>query len=440
MISNPNEVFTGYVPRQQQYDIHKSKARFKVIVTHRRFGNSVFCINTLIDAVLKCKNPMPRFAYVGPSYGQVKRTVWDMFKHYTQNIPGVEYHEGDLRIDFHTNKGKILLLSAENPNSLRGLYLDGVVLDEMADIAPSVYKEVVRPTLVDRKGWAIFCGTPKGDNYFKELYDYGKTSGDKDWFTAIFKASETRIVPQEELEQLRKQMSEDEYNQEFECDFSSGMVGNYFAKELKKAEEEGRITRVPCDPVIPVDTYWDLGMDDVTAVWFMQKTRFEKRFIDYMEVGGSSIPEILVQVKKKNYNLDEFVLPHDAKVRDLSTGKARMQMFYEHGCRRIRVVPRVGSKQESINAARVMLATSWFDKDKCALGLKALANYQKKWDEKRQTFGTNPLHNWASNGADAFQCAALGMREGVDGGGEVSSRFLSGDEELLAETEYDVYA
>ena len=157
-------------------------------------------------------------------------------------------------------------------------------------------------------------------------------------------------------------------------------------------------------------------------------------------MGGSSIPEILKEVQGRGYNLGEFVLPHDAQVRDLSTGKSRVQMFYSLGCRNVRVVPRVGKKGESINAARVMLETSWFDQEKCKLGLKALANYQKKWDEKRMTFGTSPLHNWASNGADAFQCAALGMREGVGIDGEISSRFLRDDEELVAETEYDVYA
>ncbi len=440
---HPTEIFQGYIPRTFQLDLHRALRRFNVIVTHRRFGKSIFAINHLISAALKCPVPNPRFAYLAPTYGMVKRIIWDYAKQYTSMIPGVTYNEADLRIDF-PGGARIMLLSAENPNSLRGIYLNGAVLDEMADISPDVWTEVVRATLVDHKGWAIFCSTPKGMNYFYELYQYAKNGKDgvvdPEWYFKTYTASETGIVPENELASLKRQMSDEEYAQEFECSFSAGLVGAYFVKELAKADAEGRIRDIPHDPSIPVDAYFDLGMNDTTAVWFVQSTRFDHRVIDYHEDAGRSIPNIVNDVLKKGYTIDEWVLPHDAEVRDLSTGKSRVQMFHGLGCRGTRIVPRVGDKEDSINAARVILNKCYFDRGRCEKGLKALQNYQKKFDVKLNTFLKAPLHNWASNGADAFQTFALGVRESMGSLDAGRSRFMSSHEELEADTSYDAYA
>lgn len=434
-IISPPGISTGFIPRRLQLELRSNLRRFNVIVCHRRFGKSVFAINHIIDKILRNNNPAPRAAYLAPTYGQAKRVIWDYLKKYTESIPGTVAHEQDLRIDFSHNGGRIMLLSAENPDSLRGLYLDDVLLDEYADMDPSVWSTVIRQTLNDRKGSAIFIGTPKGQNNFHKLYEYARDRGDPEWFSAMYKASETGIIDQDELDSARRSMSEEEYEQEYECSFNAGLSGAYFAKELQKAEKEGRIGSFPYDPALSVDTYWDLGINDTTAIWFIQTNRGRHFAIDYYEVCGASIPEIIQDIRKKPYDFGETVLPHDANARDLSTGKAQVQAFYSHGVRKIRIVPRVGTKREGINAARTVLPMTHFDRIKCEKGLKALAHYQRRWNSKNNVFEESPLHNWASNGADAYQCFGLGQR-----GDSVDTRSLSGQQhQPLAVTAYNPF-
>lgn len=446
--NTPKTISTGYTPRPLQSELHLKLKRFTTVVCHRRFGKSVWAINHLIDAALRCTLPNPRYAYIAPTYGQAKRIAWDYLKQYTKDIPGVEYNEADLRIDIPHNKARIMILSADNPNSLRGIYLDGGVLDEYAEMDPTAWSTVVRPTLSDRRGWVIFLGTPKGQNHFYEHYDYGLHGkdgvADPDWASFMFKASETGIIAKEELESARRSMTEEEYNQEYECDFNAGLVGAYFAKELSAAEREGRIGKVPYDKSLPVDTYWDLGINDMCCVWFVQSLRGRHRIIDYYEISGASIPDVIRDLRAKPYSFGRFVLPHDAQARDFSTGKAQVQIFRDHGVRNITIIPKVGTKREGINAARMIFSVCEFDELKCKRGLKALANYQRKWDAKNNVFADTPLHNWASNGADAFQQFGLGARADsrdtsnfID---EISGKRGSGrDKGPEAEMDYNVY-
>ncbi len=429
------EISTGYVPRPLQRKLHQGLKRFNVIVCHRRFGKTIFSLNHMIDRALRSSLPMPRFAYIAPTFGQAKRVVWDQLKHYTKNIPGVETHEQDLRMDIPGNKARIMLLSAENPESLKGIYLDGAILDEYASMNPTVWSEVIRPTLTDRRGWATFIGTPRGQNNFYDLYMHAKKEDSSNWFAARYKASETGLISKEELDSNRATMTEDEYEQEFECSFTAALSGAYFGRDLAKAESEGRIGKFPVDDSIPVDTYWDLGLNDATSIWFVQSLRGNHRFIDYFEVSGLSIKDILVEVKKKNYQLGRFVLPHDAKARDMSSGRTQVQDFNKHGVKNITVIPRVGTKRESINAARMSFSKCFFDSEKCALGLKALGEYQKKWNTKGNVYEDAPLHNWASNAADAFQQFALGQREDSR-----DNRDFSNKSSYTSITEYNPYA
>jgi phage terminase large subunit len=451
MSTGVKRLSTGYQARPIQALLHKSVRRFNVIVCHRRFGKTVWSINHMIASGLRNERQNPRYAYLAPLYSQAKRVAWDYLKQYTASIPGVTCNEADLRVDIpRPEKGDVVrfqLLGADNPMSLKGIYLDGVVLDEFGDMNPVAWREVIRPTLSDRSGWAIFIGTPKGKNTFWELYDRalsgfenedGTRFKDPQWFGALYKASETKIISDSELESAKREMTDDEYEQEFECSFLAGLVGAYFAKELARAEKEGRITKVPHDPALPVDTYWDLGINDVCSVWFVQSLRGRHRCVDYFEICGASIPEVVREIKKKPYTFGEWVYPHDAAARDFSTGKTQQQIFYSLGCRPSRIIPRVGTKRESINAARMAFEACEFDSEKCSKGLKALAEYQRKWNAKNNVFEESPLHNWASNGADAFQCFALGVR--TDSRDSISERRFGSQARLKAETSYDPFS
>ena len=202
-------VSTGYVPRPLQKTMHLSLRRFNVILCHRRFGKTIFSLNEMLDKGLRCTHKNPQYAYVAPTYGQAKRIAWDQLKEIVKNIPNVTVNEADLRIDIArphlSDRVRIILLGAENPGAIRGIYLDGVIFDEYAEMNPEVWTSVVRPALSDREGWGIFIGTPKGANHFYGVYT--KAQGKEDWFTAVYKASETGILPQAELDAAREIMS-----------------------------------------------------------------------------------------------------------------------------------------------------------------------------------------------------------------------------------------
>lgn len=438
-LSNQPKVETGYIPRLIQLEMHRNLRRFSVLVLHRRAGKTVFAINHLLDRAMRCSLPNPQYAFIAPTYAAAKRIAWTYLHTYTENIPDVEFNEADLRLILPHNKAKIMLLSAENYNNIRGIYLDGCVMDEVADMSPLVWQEAVRPTLSDRRGWCLFLGTPRGNNHFKELYDYATSGRNEEWYGRMFKASDTKIIAESELKSARDTMDENTYLQEYECSFSAGLVGAYFTKELDKASEEKRVGKFPYDPELPVNTGWDLGVSDTTAIWFYQNFRGVPRFIDYYEVGGLSIAEIVSDIQKKKYALGEHLIPHDARARDLSTGRSIEQLMYSLGLKRLRVIPRVGSKRDSINAARMLLPKACFDAEKCEKGLKALYNYRRKWNEKNSCFDDSPVHDWASNGSDAFQQVALGIRE--ESGTFVVDNEVYRTEQLdQAETDYNPFA
>lgn len=441
-MKEPKRISTGYIPRKHQAELHGKLKRFNVIVCHRRFGKTIFGVNETIDQATRNHrvSPGPRYAYLAPFRDQAKRIAWEYQKQYTENIPFRDPNEAELRVDIPTRattkdklvKARLMILGADNPMALKGIYLDGGILDEFGEMHPSAWTEAIRPTLSDYSGWTIFTGTPKGRNHLFDLYEYATKSGDPEWFGAMFKASETGIISQSELDSARRVMSEEEYMQEYECSFSAGLVGAYFSRELDQAEKEKRFTDIPYDPAVPVETYWDLGMNDTTAVWCVQKVGFQFRAIDYFEAPDLSIPEWTKKLRERPYNYGTCFLPHDAAARDIGTGKTRQETFRSSGWSRTKIIPRQ-EKMDSIHACRMIFPKCWFDKTRCEAGIKALQNYQRRWDKKQNVFSEKPLHNWASNGADAFQAFAMGAQD------RPSDYDLS-DLPTVAETSYNPFS
>jgi phage terminase large subunit len=407
------EVSTGYTPRVLQDVLHRSLKRFNVVVCHRRFGKTVFSLNETVDKALRNDRHSPQYAYVAPTYGQAKRVAWDMLKDVTKNIPGVIVNEAELRVDIprpaKQDRIRIMLLGAENPGNLRGIYLDGVILDEYAEMDPIIWSQVLRPALSDRLGWAIFIGTPKGQNGFYDIYQQAQIQSTGDWFHAMYKASETGVIPTSELDAAKQIMSEEEYEQEYECSFSAALVGAYYGKILAESEENKKITTVPHDPSLLVDTFWDLGVDDTTVIWFAQKAGREWHFFDYIEMSGEGLDYYVKELSiRKKYNYGTHFLPHDANARELGTGTTRVETLKKLGLRNVEVVERQ-SIEDGINAVRMVLPRCYFDKEKCARGINALKAYERRWDSKNKIYQQKPLHNWASHGADAFRTFATGF-------------------------------
>jgi phage terminase large subunit len=407
----------GYRCRPQFVAFHKRKQRWACIVAHRRAGKTVACIMDLVDEALRCQKPNPRFAYIAPLFTQAKDVAWTYLKQYTGDIPGVSHNESELRVDL-PNGARVRLYGAENYNRLRGLYLDGVILDEAADMDPRAWSEVIRPALSDRKGWAVFIGTPKGRNSFYEIM-YGSeqwpgAERDDDWFAVTLRASETGLVAPEELADARKVMTPEQYEQEYECSFDAAIVGAYYGKQMSLLEKQKRITSVPWEPSLPVYTAWDLGLDDATAVWFAQVAGTEVRLIDYVEYNDTALSEVARALKnEKPYTYGDHYLPHDAEIRELMTAKSRKESLESLGLRPIVIAPRT-EVAEGINAAHNMLPRCVFDAKNCNRGIEALKQYRREWDDKRKVYHTRPLHDWTSHAADAFRYLAMCLRPKKD--------------------------
>ena len=391
--------------------------RFAVAVCHRRFGKTVLAVNQLIKRAVTCTKPRPRFAYLGPTYRQGKQNAWDYLLHYTEPIPGRSANVSELRMDFPHNDSQVRVFGADNPDSLRGLYLDGVVLDEYGLMPPGIWGEVLRPALADRQGWALFIGTPAGRNAFYTLIhgdnkDWPGAKASDDWFFAEYKASFTGYIPQDELDAARQDMTADEYAQEWECSFEAAVKGAIFAQELTKARTEGRVLSLAVDPALPVDTDWDLGIGDATAIWFSQSTRGgEVRLIDYYEAQGEGFPHYAQVLERKGYNYGKHWAPHDIQVRELGSGLSRMIVAKNHGIN-FTLTPRLsqahsGEVEEGIHAARMLFGRCWFDETRCKAGLEALTNYRRDYNSRLDEFKATPVHDWASHAADAFRGLAV---------------------------------
>lgn len=379
------------------------RQRWGIGVCHVRAGKTVAAINDLIDAALRCKRPNPRFAYIAPQFAQAKDVVWSYLKQYTRAIPGATAHESELRIDMPGGR-RVRLYGADNYQRLSGIYLDGVVLDEYGDMDPRAWKEVIRARLSDREGWAMFIGTPKGVNHFADLWSAAQR--DPEWFTVRLQASETGIISPAELISARASMSEEDYQAQYEASFEASVVGSYFGRQM--ADAAPRIASVPWQPEIGVDTWWDLGIDDAMAIWFTQNVGREIHVIDYYENSGEGFPHYAAELQRRGYVYTSHNAPHDIMVRELGSGKSRMETAAALGIR-FDIVPNIGLS-DGIDAARAFIARCWFDRDKTERGRSALVSYRKTWDEKRKCFQSFPYHDWSSNGADGFRYLAVGHK------------------------------
>lgn len=396
----------GYSARKAFTPLHRRKERFGCIVAHRRAGKTVASIMDLIDAALRCEKQDPRFAYIAPYYAQAKDVVWGYVKQYALRVPGAQPNESELRVDF-PNGARLRLYGADNYDRLRGIYLDGVVLDEFADQPPQAWREVIRPALADRKGWALFIGTPKGKNAFYDVYQ--RAVKDPDWFDLNLKASETGLLAEEELEALRKEMSANEYNRELECDFDAAIEGAYYAEGLKEARAQGRIGKVSADPLMALRAYCDIGgpgaKADAFAMWICQFVGRSIQVLDYYEAKGQPLAEHVAWLRARQYGKASIFLPHDGLSESGPNPGSFESAFRAAGFSattlRNEGSGNAGAKTVRIEAVRRRLPLCWFNEDTTEPGRDALIAYHEKRDEKRGV-GLGPEHDWASHGADAF--------------------------------------
>ena len=396
-----------YTPRACFLRLHNRAERWAVVVAHRRAGKTVAMCADLVVGALECPLPRPQFAYLAPFREQAKKVAWTYLKELTKDYWTKEPNESELKITMSSHTGQevtIYVAGADNPDALRGLYFDGVVIDEFGDMRPTAWYSVLRPALSDRQGWAIFAGTPRGKNAFWNMREEARLNPNT-YLLLELPASKTGILPEEELRDARAQMTPETYETEYEISFDAAVPGAYWARDIARAYEENRIAKFELDKEFPVHMVADLGYTDSCAWWGWQETPDGIRVVEFYERDNEPIAHYIDWLKKRPYKVGQVHLPHDARAKSLQTGKSIMEQFLKAGITP-RLVPEM-SLQDGIEAARQVLPNCWFDEGKTYEGIEHLRAYMREWDERTQTFRNRPKHDQHSHASDAFRYLAL---------------------------------
>lgn len=403
------DVVIPFAPRPWQAEVMRSRARFAVIVVHRRAGKTAMLVAKAMQVLLECQLPRPRAAIVLPELKQARREVWPIMLGLHDPLRrhlGLQPNHSELFLPFPRD-GRMYLLGADNPDAIRGGYWDWIGLDEYAQMPPIV-DDVIMPALADRRGAMWLCGTPKGrHNDFWRRYD--AAANKTDWYRTVLRWQDTRVLPQEEIELMRQTMPEEVFRQEFECSFEAPNSGSYYGRLIDEAEAEGRLTDIPYDPRTPAEAWFDLGVDDATAIWVVQHQPGGRiNVVRYYESSGHGADHYADWLRRTRYDFKRLVLPHDAANRAFASGVSAADVFEQHGFT-VEILPNRVPVVDGINAVRMLLPRCWFNTGdpEMARGLQALREYQREWDAKAQTWRQTPRHDWSSHAADAFRYGAV---------------------------------
>jgi phage terminase large subunit len=442
------KVVIDYRPRKWAKRYHAGFHRFAALVLHRRAGKTTAVINhhqraatsdkweiarlrhlqpDISDAHLKELLRYRFYAHILPQRNQAKITTWEMCKYYASFVPGAKPNESELRIDYPAPKGhvrRLQLFGADKIDMLRGVALAGLSMDEYGQHPPSGFSEVLSKALADHLGYVIFLGTIKGKNQLYKAWDAGRT--DPTWFTLWQDVNASlaeeddaaalmlRQAMHDDLELVKKGlMTQEEYDQEWFLSVEAAIRGAYYGRLIAAARKEGRITRVPYDPTLPVDTDWDIGVDDETSIWFSQRLKSgETRIIDFLHGSDQGLGVYIKLLKEKPYIYGQHWGPHDMEQREFTSGQTRVATAARLGIA-FKITPKL-SVADGIDAVRGLIPRCYFDEEKCAHGIEALTHYKKRWNEKLQQFEDEPYHDWSSHPADSFRGLAVRYRRPED--------------------------
>lgn len=405
-----------YKPRRWAKKLHGAIVRWIVLIIHRRGGKTTAAFNHLQRDALRWANT--RYAYVAPSYKQAKRIVWAMAKYYARNLPGVKFNESELLIKY-PNGSEIMIVGANNPDSLRGIALWGCFLDEFPQQSPILFTEIISKCLADHLGYCIFGGTPKGKGHFFRFYQVALKNPET--WALVYKTIDESLAEEsgETIEKLRQAllddkelvknglMTEDEFQQEWYNSFEASIKGAVYLKEMSFLRKNDRIKRALYDNRLPVFTVWDLGVSksDAMAVGFFQRAGNEIRMIDYIETLQVGLPGTIKLVKEKPYVYSKHFGPHDITHKEVGTGKTRLDTAAGLGMT-FEVVPRLNI-DDGIDLTRSMMLRLFIDKDNCETFLDLIGQYHYEFDEKKGMLSNKPVHDFTSHAADMLRYAAV---------------------------------
>ena len=404
----------GWQPRAHQrrlWDHLESGGKRAVAVWHRRAGKDSTAINWTAVAA---HQRIGTYWHMLPTANQGRLVVWDgrdgqgrrlIDQAFPRELRSAVRNE---RMTMELKCGSIWqVVGSDNYDRLVGANPVGVVFSEWSLTDPRAW-DYVRPILAENGGWALFIYTPRGKNHGFELFDLARHRGG--WFAEQLTVADTGVLTPETIAEERASgMSEALTQQEYYCSFESANEGSYYGKLLEQAEQAGRVTKVPQQPELAVDTWWDLGIGDSTAIWFAQRAGLEQHLIDYYECNGEGLAHYAKVLQDKGYVYGSHRAPHDIAARELGTGKSRLEVAKGLGLN-FKIAPRL-SVEDGIEAVRNLLPRCWFDAERCRHGLKALKSYHRDFNEQRQSYLPHPVHDWSSHAADAFRTGAVALKD-----------------------------
>lgn len=413
----------------KQYDIY-------VFVWHRRGGKDLTCWNMANEYVVELGGATCKYGF--PTNDMARANLWEAYTNdgdrFTDFVPleiRQRAHQNDdglndslKRIEYVTG-GSIRVISTHNPSRLRGGNDKLFVLSEFQNMDPQVI-DIIEPILEANHGRLLVNMTANGDSAAKQILEGWKN--DPRVYVSVLTVDDTPVFTSEQMVRIRRRaverftargQSEEEANafvdQEYYCSWDSPVIGSYFGAAMRRAETEGRITTVMHEDQLPVHTFWDLGVDDSTSIWFVQLFNREIRLIDYFESSGEGFAFYAKVLNgqhegfehMKYYTYGKHYAPHDIAVRNMGKdAKTRKEVAKSLGID-FEVVKRVSAKEDGIEAIRVMLSRCWWDKQKCKRGIGGLKGYKKEWNEQLMVYKDKPVHDWTSHPTDAFQTLAL---------------------------------
>ena len=316
------------------------------------------------------------------------------------------------------------LVGSDNYDSLVGAPPVGVTFSEWALADPRAWA-FIRPILLENDGWALFNYTPRGNNHGRTLHEAAKD--DPAWFTEVLTAHDTDVFTKAQLETEEREYIREYgadlgralFRQEYFCSFDAAVLGSYYALEMSEADKDGRVCGVPYEKGALVHTAWDLGVSDHTVIWFFQMVGREIRVIDFYASSGVGLDHYVEVMRKKAYTYGTHLFPHDVNVRELGTGRSRIETLASLGVK-VTMVPRQ-AVADGINAVRAILSRCWFERKACAFGISAMREYKAKWDERLKSLRPTHEHDWASHPADAFRTLAMGLSQVESGSPDIWS-------------------
>ncbi len=404
----------NYTPREYQIPFYNARSggqKRGVTVWHRRAGKDKTYINFVAKEAMK---RVAAYYYFFPTYNQGRKILWDgidgagfkFMGHFPNEIRQAT-NNTEMKITL-TNGSIFQIIGSDNIDSVMGSNPAGCIFSEFSLQDPTGWN-YMRPILAENGGWAYFNFTPRGKNHAYQLYKMAKKN--PDWFCELLTVDDTGAISQEAIQAERDAgMSEQMIQQEFYCSFEAPVPGAYYAKEMIAAKKQGRITHVPIEPSVPVDTYWDLGYDDSCTIWFGQNIGRQVHFIGYYSNNKKGMTHYANYLKdwrdEHQVTFGTHVLPHDGAQHSRQTAKTDKEYLEDLGIA-TEIQNRPVRKTDALESVRQFIGRSLFDEFGCEGGITALRSYKSEYDEKNTAFKLRPVHDYASHGADGYQTAAL---------------------------------